>query len=283
MGRRLISVMTPKRGGPRAGGSNWEVRFYDDPGRVTLSTVYRRETGAGTQPNGAGAGACLKPNTGWNTALLADRLAGDAFVTVVDVGTFQVGDSIPIFDGVNSVDKIITAITPATKRLDLDETLGFAFAAANTKVGSEDVQGHVWGYLDDASDKYVQVKDISSGRLLPIVGIPSKVPATTIELQEEGVAVSTRGKVNFIGAGVTVADDVANVRANVTIDAAPSAADYLVGTAQAGLSAEIVVGATPGGELGGTWAAPTVDATHSGSSHADFATQDDVKKWALIG
>lgn len=48
-------------------------------------------------------------------------------------------------------------------------------------------------------------------------------------------------------------------------------ADYLVGTAQTGLSAEIVVGTTPGGELGGTWASPTVDATHSGSTHA--ATQ----------
>ena len=48
---------------------------------------------------------------------------------------------------------------------------------------------------------------------------------------------------------------------------APTTADYLVGTAQAGLSAEIVVGTTPGGELGGTWASPTVDATHSGSEH----------------
>ena len=48
---------------------------------------------------------------------------------------------------------------------------------------------------------------------------------------------------------------------------APDTADYLVGTAQAGLSAEIVVGTTPGGELGGTWASPTVDATHSGTAH----------------
>jgi hypothetical protein len=48
---------------------------------------------------------------------------------------------------------------------------------------------------------------------------------------------------------------------------APTTADYLVGTAQAGLSAEIVVGTAPGGELGGTWASPTVDATHSGSAH----------------
>jgi len=49
---------------------------------------------------------------------------------------------------------------------------------------------------------------------------------------------------------------------------APTDADYLVGTAHGDLSAEIVVGTAPGGELGGTWAAPTVDAVHSGSSHA---------------
>ena len=50
-------------------------------------------------------------------------------------------------------------------------------------------------------------------------------------------------------------------------DAAPTDADYLVGTANAGLSAEIVVGTTPGGELGGIWASPTVDTIHSGSAH----------------
>lgn len=49
---------------------------------------------------------------------------------------------------------------------------------------------------------------------------------------------------------------------------APTDATYLVTAAHAGLSAEIAVGATPGGELGGTWAAPTVDTTHAGSSHA---------------
>jgi len=40
---------------------------------------------------------------------------------------------------------------------------------------------------------------------------------------------------------------------------APTDADYLVGTANGSLSAEIVVGVTPGGELGGTWGSPTID------------------------
>jgi hypothetical protein len=51
---------------------------------------------------------------------------------------------------------------------------------------------------------------------------------------------------------------------------APSTVDYLVGTADGGLSAEIVVGTTPGGELGNTWASPTVDAIHAGNSHPVF-------------
>lgn len=58
----------------------------------------------------------------------------------------------------------------------------------------------------------------------------------------------------------------------VQLDLAPLLdLDFLVGTATGALSAEIVAGTAPGGELGGTWGTPTVDATHSGSTHA--ATQ----------
>lgn len=86
------------------------------------------------------------------------------------------------------------------------------------------------------------------------------------------------------GGGVTGAHNVSNNGAIAdfgspvghvgtgTGGAAPNDADYLVGTANATLTNEIVVGTTPGGELGGTWAAPTVDATHSGSAHHDAVT-----------
>lgn len=63
-------------------------------------------------------------------------------------------------------------------------------------------------------------------------------------------------------------DDVSEFRpATPSGTGAPSDADFLVGTSNASLSAEIVVGTSPGGELGGTWASPTVDSTHSGSAH----------------
>jgi hypothetical protein len=49
---------------------------------------------------------------------------------------------------------------------------------------------------------------------------------------------------------------------------APSSADYLVGTANGSLSAEIVAGTAPGGELGGTWGSPTVDTVHAEGGHS---------------
>lgn len=57
--------------------------------------------------------------------------------------------------------------------------------------------------------------------------------------------------------------------------AAPIDAPYLVAADDAVLTADIPVGATPQGELGGTWALPTVDSTHSGSSHHDQAHAAD--------
>jgi len=81
----------------------------------------------------------------------------------------------------------------------------------------------------------------------------------------------TAAEVPFTPAGNIAATDVQSAIVELDNEKAPIGADYLVGTSNAGLSAEIVVGTTPGGELGNTWASPTVDASHSGSTHA--ATQ----------
>jgi hypothetical protein len=74
--------------------------------------------------------------------------------------------------------------------------------------------------------------------------------------------------------GALTPGDISAIEADITVlqgdVAALQGIDYLVGTATAELSAEIVVGTTPGGELGGTWGSPTVDGTHSGSAHTDF-------------
>jgi len=90
----------------------------------------------------------------------------------------------------------------------------------------------------------ITVKDID--------GVPTATGVDTLRF--------SNGSVTDDGAGqVTIAIAAAG--------AAPDSVNYLVGTANATLSAEIVVGTTPGGELGGTWASPTVDAVHSGSAH----------------
>ena len=60
----------------------------------------------------------------------------------------------------------------------------------------------------------------------------------------------------------TVTFDGTGGASTVTIQTgtdAPVGADYLVGTANGTLTAEIAVGTTPGGELGNTWASPTLD------------------------
>ena len=75
---------------------------------------------------------------------------------------------------------------------------------------------------------------------------------------------------NFDGTAGGATDDFTDVNPDGTSAlAAPNAADYLIGTADTRLPNAFVVGITPGGELGGTWASPTVDATHgtAGGSH----------------
>lgn len=71
----------------------------------------------------------------------------------------------------------------------------------------------------------------------------------------------------IVGNGATDPVAESGSTARTSMGAAVNTATYLTTVAEAELSGEIVVGATPGGELGGTHAVPTVDATHSGSTH----------------
>lgn len=210
MGRRLVSVIGRVKGGAARGGPGRTIRFFDDELLATPSTVYRRSSGGGTQPNP------LTPNAGVATTLLVDRASGDAFVTVTDVAPFNVGDLIPIYDGTNTVYKVIITITPATKRLDLDQTLGFAFLASNTIVNAADMEGHIWGYLDDATDKFAQVTEVASGRKLPPLAFPIATPLSSTSVYEEGVLAGTRSAINFIGEGLTAVDNGGANRVDVT-------------------------------------------------------------------
>jgi len=70
--------------------------------------------------------------------------------------------------------------------------------------------------------------------------------------------------VNF-ASGSNIVLSVSSNRLNIAVLGLDG--NFLVGTPNPELPNEIVVGTTPGGELGGTWANPTVDAVHAGSAH----------------
>ncbi len=118
-------------------------------------------------------------------------------------------------------------------------------------------------------------RDTWSGSTLLTSGLPLPPRRESLPTASK----DTEGLLCFVGGVAGVADswqicmkDAANAYAWVRLDNAAaladlSAIDFLVGTASGLLSSEIVVGTTPGGELGGTWASPTVDTTHSGSAH----------------
>lgn len=102
-------------------------------------------------------------------------------------------------------------------------------------------------------------------------------------LRRGGLSTATAAQVTLADPRVREYDDVAYLVDSVdpagvspfllsanggTLTGVPGASpNYLVGTADASIPSAIVVGTTPGGQLGGTWSAPTVDASHSGSAH----------------
>ncbi len=211
MARRPFSFAVRSEGGPVLGGTATEIRFYDDSALTTLSTIYASDSGVSTVPNPR------VPNAGKQTALLADRLAADTFITVVDITGFNLGDLIPIYNGTTTVYRTITIITAGTRRFDVEPALGTAFLASNTVVGNLDMKGHVYGWLDDVRDYLMQSKNVASTRVLPPVGIPVRVATMAVAVQDEGAAAGTRVNLNFIGTAVKVVDNAGTNRVDVTI------------------------------------------------------------------
>ena len=143
-------------------------------------------------------------------------------------------------------------------------------AATAPTVTDDNAHGYATGstWFDTSTGtSYLLTDDTAGAAVWAVTGTGGAV--TTITTQDEGSTLSSAvTTIDFVGAGVTASG--AGATTTVTIPGAtgaPTTADYLVGTADAGLSAEIVVGTTPGGELGGMWASPTVDTIHSGSAH----------------
>lgn len=118
---------------------------------------------------------------------------------------------------------------------------------------------------------HVQAWDADLDAVAALTAPATQITDATAHVADTSAA-HVASAIGFTPNGSIAATDVQaaiqEVRDEAAGGGAPSTADYLVGTADGGLSNEIVVGTSPGGELGGTWASPTVDASHSGSTHA---------------
>lgn len=145
-------------------------------------------------------------------------------------------------NGGNITDSALTAtrVTFAGASGILSDDAGFTFTAASDQLqlGSAGTDGSLKIFSEDGGTDHstifnpaIQTQDIT-------YTLPSDDGDAGEQLQTNGT-----GTLTWEAAG----------------GGAPADADYLVGTANGSLSAEIVVGTSPGGELGGTWASPTID------------------------
>jgi hypothetical protein len=234
MSWKLWSIPIRMEGGPTGGGSGVKVRVYDDEALTILSALKVNSAGSVAQQNP------LTPNAGKQTQLTVAALAGDAQLTVADVTSFALGDRIRIYDGVNTRKRFITAINAGAKVFTLDSALGVGFAIAGTNVGWQGDRGNVSFWVSDARDYYVEVEDVGSGMRMFELAIPIVAPVAPITVQDEGVAVNTRGTVNFIGPSVTATDDGANGRINVTLTGLQ--ADGTIGAPSIGFASDTDTG-----------------------------------------
>lgn len=254
------------------------VEVTEEPTTVVISTVgaqgIQGETGEGV-PTGGAAGEVLTKQSGTDFDTDWEVPTADAdnitFAPTGGVASTDVQAAIAELDSEKAtpaqIAAAIAALAAVYQPLDSDLT---AIAALLTTAFGRSI-------LTLANAAAAQALfDLEPGTDIPSLvafnnhharheeGGADEVSVTVGQIDDEG---ADFGQVPVSdGAGVVSWQDQSGAGGG-----APSTADFLVGTAQPGLSSEIVVGTTPGGELGGTWGSPTVDAVHSGSSHASIA------------
>lgn len=128
----------------------------------------------------------------------------------------------------------------AITRFRIDKQLEAAGSAGAIMISNGSSEAE-WLEFTPGSDQLV-FYDTSAGALVPLtVGTNLSITGTTLNasagaggyatVQEEGSDLTAQTKLNFIGAGITAADDGANSRTNVTLDATLNALAGLNSTA----------------------------------------------------
>jgi hypothetical protein len=254
------------------------VRLYEvENGRRTgvvgdlyisgTSLYFRDATGALTDLTGAGPGGA----SAWGdiTGTLADQ---------TDLDT--------ALDGKQPLAAVLTGTTASFTTADETKLDGIATGAT---VGAPAAGDYLVGTADAGLSAEIVVGTSPGGELGGTWASPTLDDTVTVTGWTMGASVATTPSANDNDTSLATSayvqseiDDVDLLSDNCVLEndatpipdscigdgsdagaggGAPTTVDYLVGTADAGLSAEIVVGTTPGGELGGTWASPTVDDT----------------------
>lgn len=237
---------TNKKWRPLSGILDVDTSEVDVANTSTETSIYSHSIAADT----------IAANGGFRLTLGGDMLAngGGSVIVRVKLGATTVATS-NATTPLNGADRYrwhcqIVCIAPTTSSQNWN---GFIFGRASSNsfaIADISGTGSHWG---GALNVVGSTEDLTTDLTLDITVDWSAASASDSFRKE--IAVLERLGLGVAGASAAAAGG------------APTDADYLVGTANGDLSAEIVVGATPGGELGGTWPSPTVDATHSGSAH----------------
>jgi hypothetical protein len=188
----------------------------------------------------------------------------------VDTSGAAVGDSLVLdVDGETWVAG--TVASGSSDAADVTVTPAGGIASTNVQDALEELDAEKAAASHVHAGEEITSGTVADARIAATIARDSEVTAAVAAHTGDTSDAHDASAVSVIPFGAIAATDVQSALeelASEAVTGAPTGADYLVGTAQGALSAEIVVGTSPGGELGGTWASPTVDATHSGSSHA---------------